>query len=67
MTGRVGEDRWFPRNRTQPGLPPAEAMGAQGAIHGSVDAEFEHDPVVEHLGACLEELERVRDRTRLAR
>jgi len=42
-------------------------MGAQGAIHGSVDAEFEHDPVVEHLGACLEELERVRDRTRLAR
>ena len=40
--------------------PLVEATNALRAIHGSIGVEFEADPVVEHLSACVEELERVR-------
>lgn len=35
-------------------------IGPLGAIHRSIPGEFRGDPVVEHLGACVEELERLR-------
>jgi DNA-binding FrmR family transcriptional regulator len=38
----------------------AEVMGALRAIHRAVPDELQNDPVVEHLSACVEELERVR-------
>ena len=40
-------------------MPLSKAIGSLRAIHQSINDEFEHDPVVEHLGACVEELERV--------
>ena len=39
---------------------PIEAADALRAIQGSIGAEFEADPVIEHLSACVEELERIR-------
>jgi len=30
-------------------------------IIAEIDAEFEHDSVVEHLSACVEELERIKN------
>lgn len=40
-------------------LPPLEAIDALRAIRQSIDREFDTDAVVEHLSACVEELERV--------
>ena len=43
--------------------PSAEAIGALRAIHRSIPDEFQSDPVVEHLGACVGELERIQATT----
>lgn len=40
-------------------LVPAEATEALRAMRASIDAEFEDDPVIEHLEACVAELERI--------
>ena len=40
-------------------LPLAQVINALRAIHHSIASEFENDSVVEHLSACIEELERV--------
>ena len=42
-----------------PGLSAAEQVVALRSICSSVDAEDEDDPVIEHLHACVEELERI--------
>ena len=42
-------------------LPPVEAIDALRAIRRSISGEFETDSVVEHLTACVEELERVHE------
>ena len=42
-------------------LPLVDAITALRAIRRSVGDEFETDAVVEHLSACVEELERVRE------
>lgn len=42
-------------------LTPADALGSLRAIHRAVDADFEDDPVVEHLRACADELERINE------
>jgi hypothetical protein len=42
-------------------LPPVEAIDALRAIRRSIDDEFEMDAVVEHLSACVEELERIHE------
>ena len=42
-------------------LPPIEAINALRAIRRSIGKEFETDSVVEHLSACVEELERVHE------
>ena len=42
-------------------LPLAEVITALRTIRGSVSDEFETDLVVEHVSACVEELERVRE------
>ena len=42
-------------------LSADEAISALRNIRHSIADEFETDPVVEHLSACVEELERVRD------
>ena len=41
--------------------PLVEAINGLHAIRRSIRREFETDSVVEHLSACVEELERVRD------
>ena len=41
--------------------PLVEAIDALRAIRSSISEEFETDSVVEHLSACVEELERVRE------
>lgn len=38
---------------------PGAVIGPLRAIHQSIPGEFLSDPVVEHLGACVEELERL--------
>ena len=38
-------------------------IGSLRAIHRSIPNEFQSDPVVEHLGACVEELERIQTST----
>ena len=40
-------------------LSPSEGIESLRSIHNSVEEEFENDAVVEHLGACVEELERI--------
>ncbi len=40
-------------------LSAAEGIESLRSIRSSIDDEFENDPVVEHLGACVEELERI--------
>jgi hypothetical protein len=42
-------------------LPLVEAIDALRAIRRSIGDEFENDPVLEHLSACIEELERVHE------
>ena len=42
-------------------LPPVEMIHALRAVGRSIGDGFETDPVVEHLSACVEELERVRE------
>ena len=42
-----------------PGLTGSEQVEALRSIHTSTDDEFVDDPVVEHLQACVEELERI--------
>jgi len=41
-------------------LSAAEGIESLRSVRSSVDEEFLNDPVVEHLGACVEELERIR-------
>lgn len=43
------------------GLPLVECINALRAIHRGVEEDFENDPVVEHLDACVNELERVHE------
>lgn len=38
---------------------PGAVIGPLRAVHQSIPGEFLGDPVVEHLGACVEELERL--------
>lgn len=38
---------------------PAAVIGPLRGIFQSIASEFRGDPVVEHLGACVEELERL--------
>ena len=40
-------------------LPALEGIESLRSIRHAVDGEFENDPVVEHLGACIDELERI--------
>ena len=40
-------------------LSGAETVSRLRDIHGSIDEEFTEDPVVEHLAACADELERI--------
>jgi hypothetical protein len=40
-------------------LSPSEAINELRIIRQSIDDEFEADSVVEHLSACIEELERI--------
>lgn len=40
-------------------LSISETLGSLRNIAGSIDKEFEDDPVTEHLEACIEELERI--------
>jgi hypothetical protein len=40
-------------------LPGVEAVSRLREIHDSVDEEFSEDPVIEHLAACADELERI--------
>jgi len=40
-------------------LTPVEAMNSLRTIRRSISDEFETDVVVEHLTACVEELERI--------
>ena len=40
-------------------LSPLEAINKLRAIHRGVEEEFENDPVVEHVDACVTELERI--------
>jgi hypothetical protein len=42
-------------------LPPLETINRLRAIRRWIGGEFEADPVVEHLSACIEELERVHE------
>jgi hypothetical protein len=42
-------------------MASVEALTALHAIRHSIGEEFESDAVVEHLSACIEELERLRD------
>jgi len=42
-------------------LLPPQRIAALRALHRSVDAEFEDDPVVRHLEDCATELERLAD------
>jgi len=43
------------------GMTPARRIDALRELHRSVDAEFEGDPVVQHLEDCAAELERLDD------
>lgn len=40
-------------------LPAAAVVSRLREIESSIDEEFEQDPVVEHLKACADELERI--------
>jgi hypothetical protein len=40
-------------------LPGIEAVSRLRDIHNSIDEEFAEDPVIEHLAACADELERI--------
>jgi hypothetical protein len=40
-------------------LPAAAVVARPRDIQNSVDAEFAEDPVVQHPGACADELERI--------
>ena len=42
-------------------LAPAKRIESLRQLHRTVDQEFENDPVVEHLEACAEELERINE------
>jgi hypothetical protein len=39
--------------------PSSEAVSALRAVHRAIDAGYEHDVVVGHLGDCVHELERI--------
>ena len=41
-------------------MTPEESIDAFEEIQSSIEDEFENDPVVEHLGAFVEELRRIR-------
>jgi hypothetical protein len=41
-------------------MTPDESIAAFEEIQGSLEDDFEKDPVVEHLGAFVEELRRIR-------
>ncbi len=40
-------------------LSPNERVASLRAIRASLDEELENDPAVEHLEACVDELERI--------
>lgn len=42
-------------------LPGAEAITRLRDIRESIDQEFAEDPVMEHLAACADELERINE------
>jgi hypothetical protein len=45
-------------------IPLARKVESLRRLHRSVDAEFENDPVVQHLEDCAAELERVSENSR---
>jgi hypothetical protein len=42
-------------------LSPVERIDSLRSLRRAVDEDFERDPVVEHVDACIEELERVHE------
>ena len=40
-------------------MTPREGIDALEAVQDSIEEEFGNDPVVEHIGACVEELRRI--------